>query len=363
MASPYRSNRQDWIDFLQEDDPVQQRRAEIAQGRTTGLYGLSTPPGMPQTIFDPGVDDLVREAVQDIKALPKVPYPSTAEVMANHPGVAGYQVLTDKEYQNVNKYDMLMRRLQAIQNENPSGYRQSSDAQGVTFGITPEPVRDRSMWGNALGSKAGDGYSPVPPYRHRGFLAPGQPVRNAWDLWMVPFSAVANNMVRPLYDLDKAVTTQPAQLANATGGLSNVVQGKEMNPAWSEEREFSESAGPLSLPMMVGQGNPGATYLRDGGYKGPSGTVEGEEILTEVGYPEHWSRTALGMLLEAPLDFATNSLKLIGKNAAMAMRSTSPVARNAALRGVGSNVAGEMYAPMGMTGILEAAKEMKRRER
>lgn len=354
MAGPYRSNRQDWIDFLQEDDPAQQRRAEIAQGRTTGIFGISPPPGHPKGILDPGVDDLVREAVQDIKALPKVPYPSTAEVMANHPGVAGYQVLTDKEYQNVNKYDMLMRRLQAIQNENPSGYQQSSEAQGVTFGIAPEPVRDRSMWGNALGSKAGDGYSPVPPYRHRGFLAPGQPVRNAWDLWMVPFSAVANNMVRPLYDLDKAVTTQPAQLANATGGISNLIQGKEMNPAWAEERAFSESAGPMSPAMLLTQGNPAKMYQ----YEGPSGTVDGEEILTETGYPEHWSRTALGMLLEAPLDPATTSLGLIGKNAARVMRYASPAARNAALRGVGSNVAGELYAPAAMTGALEYGRSL-----
>lgn len=359
MAEGYRSNRQDWIDYLREDDPAFQRRAEIAQGRTTGIYGLPTPPGMPASAFDPGVDDLATEAGRAVMALPDLPYPSTAEVMANHPGAAGYQVLTDPEYQNVNKYDMLMRRLSAIQQENPSAFRRSEVAQSLTGGATPEPVKDRSLWGRAWGSEAGSGYSPVPPYRHRGVLAPGQPVRNAWDLWMVPFSAVANNVVRPMYDLDKAVATQPAQLANATGGISNLIQGNEMNPAWAEERAFSEAAGPLSPAMILTQGNPAQMYK----YDGPSGTVDGEEVLKETGYPEHWSRTALGMLLEAPLDPATTSLGLIGKNAARAMRYASPAARNAALRGVGSNVAGELYAPAAMTGALEYGRSLGRSQR
>ncbi len=357
MAESYRSRREDWIDFLREDDPVQQRRAEIAQGRTSGIYGLPTPSGMPASGFDPGVDDLVLEAKADIMALPKLPYPSTAEVVANHPGVAGYQVLTDPEYQNVNKYDMLMRRLEAIQRENPSGFRNSYQANALTGGITPEPVRDRSMWGNRLGSEPGSGYEPVPPYRHRGVLAPGQPVRNAWDLWMVPFSALANNVVRPFFDLDKAAATQPAQLATATGGLSNLIQGKELNPAWSEDLENSKSAGPMSRAMIETQGNPAMHHEYKS--KVPSGTVDGEELLTDMGYPEHWSRTALGMLIEAPFDPATASLGLIGKGLGRAMRYASPVARNAALRSVGRNVAGELYAPMGMTGFLEAAKRMK----
>lgn len=331
-------------------------RAAIAQGRATGIYGLPTPTGMPKSDFDPGVDDLVREAARDVMDLPDLPYPSVASVAANHPGVLGYQVLTDDEYQNVNKYDMLMRRLAAIQGENPSGFKSSDVAQRVTLGEDPEPVRDRSWWGRAWGSKPSGGHAPVPPYRHRGVLAPGQAVRTALDLWMVPFSAVANSVVRPMYDLDKAVAHQPAVLNTATGGLANLVQGKDMNPAWSGERAFSESAAPLSPAMLMTKGDPAKMYQ----YDGPSGTVGGEEILTDAGYPEHWSRTALGMLLEAPLDPATASLGMLGKNAARAMRYASPAARNAALRHMGGNLAGELYAPAAMTGLIETAKARQR---
>lgn len=337
---------------MAEQSPYGVRQA-IEAGRRTGIYPLPTPPGMPKTRYDPTVDDSVQEAVEEIRDLPDLPYPSMADVAVNHPGALGYQVMTDDEYQNVNKYDMLMRRLATIQSENPSAFENSPFAMGLTGG-TPAPVQDRGPF-----PVARDLSKPVPPYRHRGVLASGQPIRNFAELWMAPFSAVANNVIRPAYDLDKAVKVQPSQFNTITGGLSNLVQGKEMNPEWSGEREFAGQSDFTSPQMLVTRGDPAKMYKSNE----VSGTVDGAELLEDMGYPDHWSRMFLGMALEAPLDPATASLGLIGKNLARSARYASPAARAAALRAAGMSVGGELAAPAALTGGIEAAKALNQPSR
>lgn len=319
-------------------------RTAIEYGRRTGLYPASVGPGM-----RPSIDQRVNDAVQEVSSLPSVPYPSTWSVVSKHPGVLGYQVMTDNEYQAASKYDMLMRRLQAIQQDDPSAFRRSAIAQLLPDG-NPQPIKAPGWFHDR--ERGAD--EPVPPYRHRGVFAPGQPGRTFMDLWMVPFSAVANNVIRPSYDLDKAVENQPAQLNNATGGMYGLVTGKDMNPAWSSEQRYVESQGFASPSMLATGGKPHLAYQ----YEGPSGTVDGPQVLEEIGYPDHWSRDFLGIAMEAPLDPATTSLGLMGKNLARAGRYASPAAKRAALGAAGRNLGGELAAPAVWTGVLEGARRM-----
>lgn len=317
-------------------------RQAIATGRRTGLY-----PAAPSPRLNTSIDQQVAAAVDEISNLPRLPYPSTWSVVANHPGVLEYQVMTDDEYQQANKYDMLMRRLQAIQHENPSSWSGSAIAQLLPGG-QPTPIKEPGWFGGER-----SGATPVPPYRYRGVFAPGQPGRTFMDLWMVPFSAVANNVVRPMADLDKAAEAQPAQLNSATGGLYNLARSKDMNPAWSGEQRFVEDQQFYSPDMLRTGGNPALAYR----HYGHSGTVDGAELLGDFGYPDHWSRDFLGMALEAPFDFSTTSLGIMGKNAKRAMRYASPAARSAAMQNIGKGVAGEMAVPAAITGVLEAARQ------
>jgi len=321
-------------------------RAAVDVGRTTGIYPL-----------DPSVEERIQAAMDEVRDLPPAPYPSTASVVANHPGVAGYQVMTDPEYQQATKYDLLMRRLKAIQDDGKYAYRDSPMAQAIE--PNPEPLQDRSFWARAWGTEAPSGYEPVAPYRHRGVMAEGQPVRNAMEVMNVPFAAVANNVVRPFFNLDKAVDVQPKQLNKATGGLYNAFRGEDPNPQWSAEQLFVESV-PFDSPMMIdSQGNPARVYEVFKKYT-PSqetGVVDGSDLLGDMGMQPGWKRNLLGLAIETPLDPFTTSIGPMVKNAGRAMRYASPAARNAAIRGAGMEAAQEfVLPPAALTGLLEAVK-------
>lgn len=330
-------------------------RSQIARGRLTGIYGDPLPSESP-------VDAEVQYALQDIGATPDTKFPSTASVVANHPGVLGYQVMSDAEYQNAVKYDNLMRRLESIQRGTGMQFRDSPAAGAYTGGTyRPEPMRDRSFWGEYWGSKPHSGAEQLPPYRHRGVLATGQPLRNAFDMWMVPFSAVANTAVRPMYDLDKAAAEAPEVANKAFGGVPRAImavadptyQG-EPNPQWANERKFAESV-PFDNPAMIEtKGDPAAFYRMLPNNR-PTGTVEGAQILEEVGYPEHWSRDLLGMGAESLVDPASG-FGLVAKSLGRAGRYASPVARNAALRHAAGGLASEATPAAGMTALLEVLR-------
>lgn len=334
--------------------------AEIAQGRLTGIYGLPAPEGWPALSVDNPVDLEIHAARQEIANLPDTKFPSMASVAANHPGVLGYQVMSDPEYQNAVRYDNLMRRLESIQRGTGMQFRDSPAAGAYTGGTyRPEPMRDRSFWGEYWGSKPHSGTEQLPPYRHRGVLATGQPLRNMFDLWMVPFSAIANTAVRPMYDLGKAAAEAPEVANKAFGGVPRAImavadpnyQG-EPNAQWANERKLAENV-PFDDPLMVGtQGDPAAFY-RSIPSKMPTGTVEGAQILEEVGYPEHWSRNLMGMAIETPFDFASGYAKM-AKNIGRVGRYASPAARVAAARHAAGGLAGEMAPVAGMTALLEA---------
>jgi len=321
-------------------------RASADVGRQTGIFPLGA-----------GVDERILAAVDEVRDLPDAEYPSMASVVADHPGVASYQVMTDPEYQQATKYDLLMRRLQAIQQEQPEKYKASPAAE--VYGPNPEPIRDRSFWAEKWGTEPRGAYEPIAPYRHRGFLAPGQPIRNATEVMNIPFAAIGNNVVRPFLDLDKAAEVQPHQLNKATGGLYNAFRGEDPNPQWSDEQRFVEGI-PFDSPLMEGsQGNPTRVWeaLQKYSPDQQTGEVYGDELLGDAGMSPGAARQLLGMVIEAPLDPFTTAIGPMVKNAGRAMRYASPTARNAALRRVGSAATQEFVLPPAvLTGLLEAAK-------
>jgi len=315
-------------------------------GRQTGIYPLGA-----------GVDERIFAAAEEVKGLPDAAYPSVASVVADHPGLLGYQVMTDPEYQQATKYDLLMRRLQAIQQEQPARYGESPAAQ--YYGPNPEPIRDRSFWGETWETKPRGAYEPIAPYRHRGFLATGQPITNAVEVMNIPFAAIGNNIVRPFLDLDKAAQVQPKQMNKATGGLYNAFRGEDPNPQWADEQRFVEAMR-FDHPLMLGsEGNPTRAWeqLRARMPAEQNGAVYGDEMLGDAGMPPGVARQILGAVIEAPLDPFTTAIGPMVQGAKTAMRAATPAARNAALRGVGRAAVNEFVLPPAvLTGLLESAR-------
>lgn len=314
--------------------------------------------------------DAVQQAYDEVKAAPPVEYPSTWSVVANHPGVAGYQVMSDPEYQQAVKYDKLMRRLRDIQREHGGlATRESPLFMALTNG-SPEPIRDRSFWARQWGTPEPSGDKPLPPYRHRGVLATGQPLRNAFEAYTIPFSAVANTFVRPTYDLDKAAKAAP-EVANKTFlGVPRAVRALadpsykgEINKLWANERKFAESV-PFDDPLMAyTQGDPAQWFRESTARAGATdqGVVDGTTVLEELGYPDHWSRNLAGMALEIPLD-PMSGMAAMAKNAGRLGRFASPAAKRAAVGGIARGLGSELAPAAGMTAFMEALRRASQRE-
>jgi hypothetical protein len=290
-------------------------------------------PNIPLTA--PDVDDLVDKAYSDVRALPKYPYPSLGSVIVNHPGVLEHQILTDQEYQEKRKYDELMRRLEAIRTELPDQFRQKK----FEFpNMQPIMGRDLEV-----------GPQDITPYRKRGLLDEGMPIRNAIQVLQAPFSVVANT-ARAAYDLPRAAEEAPYVANKATGGLWNAVQGKDPNPSWSQEREFAGSI-PFDHPlMMVTKGNPGAAHslLVKSNERG---SIEGPDYLKEDwDFPDSLGTDIAGYALEAaadPVTGAAQAMRHVGK----AMKVLSPAARNAhAIRAAGL-LGQEIALPSAWSGV------------
>lgn len=291
-------------------------------------------PNIPLTA--PDVDDLVDKAYADVRALPKYPYPSMGSVIANHPGFLGHQILTDQEYQEKRKYDELMRRLESIRTDLPDQFRQKK----FEF-PSMRPI---------MGSDIEFGPQDITPYRKRGVMDEGMPIRNAMQVLQAPFSVVANT-ARAAYDLPKAAEEAPYVANKATGGLWNAAQGKDPNPSWSQEREFAGSI-PFDHPlMMVTKGNPGAAYNELYDPPAERGSIEGPDYLKEdFGFPDSLGTDIAGYALEAAADPITGAAKAMS-HAGKALKVLSPAARNAhALRAAGL-LGQEIALPSAWSGV------------
>jgi hypothetical protein len=300
-------------------------------------------PNIPLTA--PDVDDLVDKAYSDVRAMPKYPYPSLGSVIVNHPGVLGHQILTDEEYQEKRKYDELMRRLESIRTELPDQFRQKK----FEFpGMQPVMGRDIEV-----------GPQDTSPYRKRGVMDEGMPIRNAIQALQAPFSVVANT-ARAAYDLPKAAEEAPYVANKATGGLWNAVQGKDPNPSWSREREFAASI-PFDHPlMMVTKGNPGSAYntLYEPTERG---SIEGPEYLKEDwDFPDSLGTDIAGYALEAAVDPVTGATQAM-RHAGKAITAANAAARNAHAIRAASLLGTEVSGPVGWSS-LSALNRMRNGE-
>lgn len=292
----------------------------------------------------PSVDDLVRQAVSEVAAEPNHPYPSMWNVAVNHPGFLAHQVLSDEEYQQKRKYDALMRRLADIQQQHPEQFNKKVF---MDFG-DGEPVR---------GSDLKVGPQDVSPYRVRGMLEPGMPLSNAFQVLQAPFSMVANT-ARAAYDLPKAAEEAPHVANKASGGLWNAVQGKDPNPSWAAEREWSGKVPFYSPLMMLTDGNPGlAEGLKPGDKE--RGSIEGPDFLkSDFGWKDSLGTDIAGYALEAladPVTGATDAIKHLAKASGnlFSRYGAKHAARAASLMG----------QEMALPGALSGASEYNRRQR
>jgi hypothetical protein len=294
--------------------------------------------------------DRIQQAIDETAQTPRQPYPSMLSVVANHPGVLGHQILTNEEYQQKLKYAALMERLQKIQEEDAPGFNQAV--------IYREP---------AVSSMTGEGYMrdvvgrelkfddiDRSPYRERGMLSPGMPLRNAFDVVQAPFS-VAANTARAAWDLDKAAENAPHVANKATGGLWNAVQGKDPNEAWAAERDLVGKIPFNHTLMFQTKGNPGAALpqLPD------KGIVEGPQVLKEdFGFPDNWKTDMAGYALEAAADPVTGATAAI-RHLSKGLRAAAPAARAAHALRAGSLFGQEMAMPATWVGIGEASRRME----
>jgi hypothetical protein len=310
----------------------------------------------------PDIYDRIQQAVDETAQMQRQPYPSMLSVVANHPGFLGHQILSDEEYQQKLKYAALMERLQKIQEEDAQGFNQAVIYQEPAVNrYTGKPYM-RDVVGRELEFDDID----RSPYRERGVLSPGMPLRNAFDVMQVPFS-VAANTARGLYAagvndmpmLDRAAKAAPEVANKATGGIWNAVQGKDPNEAWAQERAAVASI-PFSHPLMyMGKGNPGAILARDLPPLADNGIVEGPQVLKEdFDFPDNWKTDMAGYALEAAMDPAfgmTSGIRHLSK----AVRAAAPAAKAAHALRAGSLFGQEMAMPATWVGIGEANRRME----
>jgi len=282
------------------------------------------------------VDDLVRQAYAEVAAEPNRPYPSMWNVAVNHPGALTHQILTDEEYQQKLKYDSLMRRLAAIQQQYPDQFGQRVF---VDFG-DGNPVR---------GSDLKVGPQDTSPYRQRGMLEPGMPLANAFQVLQAPFSLIANT-ARAAYDLPKAAEEAPYVANKATGGLWNAFQGKDPNPSWAAERKWAGEVPFYSPLMMLTDGNPGlAEGLKPGNTE--RGSIEGPEYLkSDFGWKDSFGTDLAGYALESIVDPVTGATDAITHAAKAASKPLSRAGAKHALRAAGL-MGKEMAFPAAFTGL------------
>jgi hypothetical protein len=298
----------------------------------------------------PDIYDRIQQAVDETSQMPRQPYPSMLSVVANHPGVLGHQILTDEEYQQKLKYAALMERLQKIQEEDAPGFNQAV--------IYREPARN---------SLTGEGYMrdvvgrelkfddiDRSPYRERGMLSPGMPLRNAFDVMQVPFS-VAANTARSAWDLDKAAEEAPYVANKATGGLWNAFQGKDPNEALAQERALVGKIPFNHTLMFKTKGNPGAALPQ----LPERGIVEGPQVLKEdFDFPDNWKTDMAGYALEAAADPVTGATSAI-RHLAKGLRAAAPAARAAHALRAGRLFGQEMAMPATWVGIGEANRRLE----
>lgn len=294
--------------------------------------------------------DRIQQAVDETSQTPRQPYPSMLSVVANHPGVIGHQILTDEEYQQKLKYAALMERLQKIQAEDAEAFNRAV--------IYSEPAVN-SLSGqrytrDVLGRELEFGEPDRSPYRERGILDPGMPLRNAFDVVQAPFS-VAANTARSAWDLDKAAEEAPYVANKATGGLWNAFQGKDPNEAWAQERALVGKIPFNHTLMFKTKGNPGAALPQ----LPERGIVEGPQVLKEdFGMPDNWKTDLAGYALEAAADPVTGATAAI-RHLSKGLRAAAPAARAAHALRAGSLFGQEMAMPATWVGIGEANRRME----
>jgi hypothetical protein len=277
----------------------------------------------------------VRDAFDQTQRQPRAEYPSTPSVLANHPGFFQHQIMGEEEFDTRQRHSDLMGRLAEIQGSDPGRFNQLPFARA--FGA------DAKMNFPPSG--------PVSPYVKRGLLAQGQPLANAADLMLIPFSAVANaatGLLAPrgeLDPLDEAVKRQPHQLNKATFGLASLLPGAPPTE-WERENQYAAGKRFDSPSVLQSGGNTRAGYT-----PGETGTMDGDDALGAFGMEEGPLRTGLGLAAEAALDPLTTGLGVIGKGASMLSK-----APRAGLGKIASGLAEESVFPLGITGLMHAPR-------
>lgn len=304
--------------------------------------------GGPEATYTDDPDYIVYNRIQDAVAQtrrqPRAQKPSIVDVALDHPGPLNYQIMGDQEFDNRQRYNDLIGRLEAIQEQSPAAFNRSDGAR-----LLAGSGRD----GDIVLPPSG----PVKPYVERGYMAQGQPLANAVDLALIPFSAVANaatGLLAPKRPgqpdpLDEAVRRGPQQRNKATFGLASLLPGAPKTE-WSLENEYADSI-PFDDPRMAG-GNPRSTYKA-----GETGTMDGPQVLDSLGVEDGLAKTVGGFALEALLDPFTTGLKPIaaglrglatafgkagGRNALARQAATA----RTSLRQISSGLAEEAYFPV-----------------
>ena len=303
-----------------------------------------------QSTYTDDPDEIVYNRLQDAitqtRRQPRAQYPSMVDVALDHPGMLNYQIMGGTEFDSRQRYNDLLDRLADIQNQSPDAFNRSLGARILT---------GSGQDGDIVIPPTG----PVKPYVERGYMAQGQPLANANDMMLIPFSAVANvatGLLAPRRPgqpdpLDESVRRGPQQRNKATFGLASLFPGAPKTE-WSLEDEYADSI-PFDDPRMtMTGGNPRSTYKA-----GETGTMDGMQVLDALGVEDGIGRTVGGFMLEAPLDPFTTGLKPIASGlrglftAAGKTGGRNALARQAAtartsLGQISSGLAEEAYFPV-----------------
>jgi hypothetical protein len=275
---------------------------------------------IPAAAAGPNIPWLVDDAKQKIAVQRPVELPSLASRMFHHPGVLGYAMRDQDEYNDAVKHDLLVKRLREIRDQFPNEFANTNAGTG--------PDGKPIQWGDV----PLDQDTTPSPYKWRGISAPGQPMREGSD-WLRSVFSIPQNAVRVMggsVNQAKAESDMAKGLDTALMGIPSMIQGKDANPEWSgdKERPFAALERLTEYPESQGllEAKPSnSDEARDG-------ITSFGQAFVDIGAPENTATYMVGGLLDGltdpfplgPAAFRSAMAKQYGKAAIQAAAEFGP---------------------------------------
>jgi hypothetical protein len=217
-----------------------------------------------------------------------VELPSITERIVNHPGVVGYAMRDQDEYNDSIRHDALVQNLRDIRGQHPEEFQQT--IAGTRADGTPV------YWGEV----PIDQDTTPSPYKWRGIAAAGQPLREGSD-WIRSVFSIPQNALRVFGGSANQVDAESdlaKGLDTALMGVPSIVSGQDPNPEWSSSKDRPFSALDRLLDHRNSQGLMEASPT----HNARDGITTFAEAFRDIGAPNSVATDVAGGVLDAVTD-------------------------------------------------------------